>query len=257
MRFLIVPVSLAALSVLPLSACGRIARVDGAVDDVLPPTESFFLSLPADEGVADTDATQAVCADGTVAYDRLEERAHTYNEALQQQTELIRLAVSATQRQLERTGEAERSVTRNDRTLTMRAVQTEDGVISYEVTLTVAEGESQTLLTGMMAADRLSGSWNIEAVRADRSVTVAWTRNESGSEVQVDRIATGPFGERTASYTRNGDDVSLVFAGPEHTATAQWSRSTRDGSITIDGEQRCWDASEDGLEFCNITCPAE
>lgn len=215
----------------------------------LPDEDTFFLPSPQEEG----GTAQALCASDTAAYDALLERIQTYNEALQERIALIRLVVRATARELERDGEVERTVERDGFTLTLNAVEDEEGAVLYTLTLTNPEATTLRVLEGSADAARESGAWTVFNAADTAVVQVDWT-NIDGT-LTVDRTATGPFGTRESHYVRTATEVTLDFTGPQHTASAQWDRATKDGSITVDGAAEvCWDASDDLTDFCSVPC---
>jgi hypothetical protein len=223
-----------------LAGCRR-----GQQNPRLPDEATFYLESPQEEGNA-----QPLCASDTAAYDELLTRIQTYNEQLQNRIELIKAILSVGARQLERDGEAEYSTERNGFVITLNAVEDEAANVTYALTVTTPEGETVRVLEGSANAARSAGTWNVLNAQGEVVVEVEWT-NEDDTLI-VNRTA----GERSSVYVRNADVVTLDFTGPNHTANAQWDRQTKDGSIIIDGNETCWDASDDLLDFCTVDCGA-
>ncbi|HEY4224171.1 MAG TPA: hypothetical protein VGO62_22605, partial [Myxococcota bacterium] len=122
--------------------------------------------------------------------------------------------------------------------------------VNYTVTLTDPNGTSTTLLDGTADSALSTGSWDFHGLTENRTVHVAWT-NVDGT-LTVDRTATGDFGTRTSHYVRTADAVDLTFSGPDHDASAHWDRTTRSGDITVDGDETCWEGTDDS--FCTVAC---
>lgn len=233
-------------------------------DDVeRPPEDTFYLVSPSDDASDDEPARQAVCASDTAAYDEVIALIDQYNEAISDRIDALRLIVRATARQLEREGEVEIVAEGERGTLTLTAVQADDGSVSYEATFTPADGgEPVKFLEGSMASDRESGAWTILRPNGDVAVEVSWTRDLELDNVIVTRVVTGPFGTRESVYVRDQQTASIDFTGPQHEATVTWDRETKDGEITITDVGRqdvtgtlCWDADLESRDFCTIECP--
>ena len=219
-------------------------------NDALPDEATFFLESPQDE--VDGTQSQAVCASDTAAYDELLERIQTYNEAIAARVALLKAVSRATRRELARDGEAEYTAERNGFTITLHAVEDEEANVTYDVSITDPDGNVVRVLEGTSNGPRSEGTWQIFNAQSEVVVEVDWT-NVDGV-LTVNRTATGAFGTRDSTYIRNEDTVSLVFVGPEHEASAQWDRETKDGSIIVDGVETCWDASDDLQDFCTVDC---
>ncbi len=230
------------------TACGR--RGDPGAN--IPDEETFYMSLPEDEGDAGSTQTQAECVD-TGAYDALKERILVYNAAIQARIALIKLMIRAADRagggQL-----VDRTASRNGFTAELVAEDDGAGSVGYTVTLTDPDGNTTTLLDGTSASDLTSGSWDFQGLTQNRAVHVDWTHVDG--TLTVDRTATGDFGTRTSHYVRTDTDADVTFSGPNHDATAHWNRDTKDGSIIVDGNETCWDAADDLSDFCNVPCDA-
>lgn len=242
------------------SACDGLGNNDAIA---LPPEDTFYLLSPEDDvdlgGGLVGQARQAVCAD-TEAYDRLEELVEVYNENIRPQVQAVKAALRAAARIDAADGSVEFSAERNGNTISLVALEAEDGSINYTVTLTNSEfADGLVLLDGSMAADQKSGSWNVHRRTGEVFADTDWSVDDNGV-LTVTRVVDAAAGQRTSVYTRSETDASIVFTGPNHNATASWSRETKDGSVVIEGVQGsreiCWDASDDLTEFCSIECPA-
>jgi hypothetical protein len=241
-------VAMAAATAAATSACGR----GGAGEGSVPDAETFFMALPEDEGddASSSSAEQAACV-STEGYDDLKARIEVYNEAIRARVGLIKRMVRAAERN--GGGTVTRTATSGGFTATMTAVDDGEGHVTYNVTIENPDGESATLLEGESNADLSAGSWDFQGLLQNRTVHVDWTND--GEVLTVDRTATGDFGTRTSHSVRTADTVTITFSGPEHDGSAEWSRETKDGSITVDGTQHCWDANDDLTEFCSVDCP--
>jgi hypothetical protein len=249
MRF--ISVCLLSFSAIIISACNRIP--DNIVDRAqarLPDLATMYLQSAADE-LAEQVANgqqQSVCA-STEAFDRVSARVEVYNEALQERIELLQ-ALAAEAEALETN---ELTVTRGQFSATLTIEATEE-TVTYTVAVSGPDVDNLTILEGTAAVDLSEGTWTVFDRDGEERVNVEWTNADD--TLTVTRTAQSPVGERTAVYTRTPTTVTLDFAGPDHDAHAEWDRTTHDGSITVDGEDRCWDADVENDEICEIECDA-
>ncbi len=240
----------ALFAALMFTACG--GGADAALP--LPPEDSFFLPSPTDD-TSGLSSASAVCASDTEAWDALRGRIEAYNEELQGMKAAIRALRLATARQLEREGEAEITVERENLTVSLLATVAEDESVDYAVDVTPTDEETRRVLDGTMDADGNGGTWDVYRRDGETAVSVIWSRDDN-DVVTVERTAFGFAAERTSVYTRDGDAITVVFTGPNHGADAEWDLATRAGSVTVDGEARlCFEAGEEEGDLCTVDCP--
>lgn len=249
--------------IVPLAAFFALTVGCGASRDVeRPPEDTVFLAAPNEDAESGASVRQAVCASDTIVYDDVQALIDQYNETISDRIDALRLVMRAASRQLEREGEFEITAEGERGSLTMIAVEADDGSVQFGASFTPTGGEPIAFLSGTMAADRESGTWTLLRANGDVAVEAEWTRDLALDNVTVSRTVNGPFGERTSFYARDATTASIDFAGPQHEASLTWDRETKDGSITVTDIGRdgvtgtfCWEADVEAGDFCTVDCP--
>lgn len=276
------PAALAGLMLGLVAACG-----EPRFDAPLPEAETVYLPSPGelraassglepatetddavegegagDEGVSSTAETsegsettevdggdgQASCDRGFHAMEKLETWIEAYNEPFERVMALV-----------DRAREEARFVSVDEDTWEAR-IEGEVGTMVIEATIEpddtvrwnfVFEGPMRAqykFLRGTMSPERTSGTWESLKPNGQPFSTATWTRRPAGMSV----VRTLPGRDRTASYRREGDAITVVFSGVRHEASAQWNRTAGTGSFTINGDTKvCWDTA-----LCTRECPA-
>lgn len=226
----------------------------------LPPEDTLTLLTPDESAAAakgQSLSAQPLCAGDSKYESEVKQRILAIREHVAPYLDMYRNLRNARLDRLRAAGgEVSKTWKGSAGRITVSAKAEDDGSVTYTLTAALkalGEDDERKLLDGWVAADNLSGGWQIFGLGGQHLRSIDWELDENGGvrSTWKDEV----WGSR-AEWENDGVDAHFYLVGPlGGTHDVRWKVSTGVGSVAVtrpDGSvplRHCWDET-----FCSADC---
>ncbi len=241
-----VALTLAAVFILPsCAALPSIFDLGTPGDGLLPPLDVLFFPKPGQE--MGGSLSQAMCAEGTAAYDSVAVLIDEQNAALDENIELFRALYE--QHPSLSAGSSTFTAEVDGVQLVLDVTSLPGTARTYTGRLILADGTEHPYLDGALLDDESAGTLTITPVDGDQ-LDIAWYR-PTPDTLDISR----DVGESHAVMMIDEEFVRLSI----NDISSVWKLSTGAGLVTTNSGDgvACWSAGEEEGDFCDTACTEE